>query len=180
MCHPSHPVLRSGCAAIKQTQGVSEWFEPLLQPWRHYVPVASDLTNLSQAVLWLRSHDREAKAMAQSAAELVHGFMGVGALSYYMEELVDGYAKLYRSSSGVPELLGRLANGTGGLASIECLQRTREVVSCRFAPWPQQAASGRAAGKSDRRLPRAGLRRTSMERLARALGRFHPKKVLGC
>ena len=43
--------------------GVVEWFEPLLQPWVHYVPVSGDLDSLSDAVRWARVHDVRAQRM---------------------------------------------------------------------------------------------------------------------
>ena len=56
---------------LKQQTGVSEWFEPLLKPWRHYVPVANDLRNLTTAVKWVQANPQRAAAIAANAGELV-------------------------------------------------------------------------------------------------------------
>lgn len=131
-------LLRSGSALVRQQQGVTEWFEPLLQPWRHYVPTASTLRNLSDAVDWLRAHDAEARLMATEAAALVHRVMRVNALAYYMEELFVGYASLYRDSSRVPALLRRLRRN-GSVARVECDEHGGEV-ECAFAPLREPGA----------------------------------------
>ena len=47
-------LLLSGAVVLKQETGVGEWWEPLLKPWRHFVPVSSTLHNLSAAVSWVR------------------------------------------------------------------------------------------------------------------------------
>ena len=48
-------LLLSGSALLKQDSGVVEWYEPLLVPGRHYVPVSSTFANLSAAIVWVRS-----------------------------------------------------------------------------------------------------------------------------
>lgn len=133
-------VLRSGAALARQDQGVVEWFEPLLQPWVHYVPVSSTLGNLSQAIQWLRSNDDEARAMAMEAALFVRSTMRPSALAYYMAEVLQGYARMYRNSSGVPALLERVQHD-GIAVSVECEESSADevllqTVECTFGPLP--------------------------------------------
>lgn len=71
-------------------------------------PVTSTLSNISEAVLWLQKHDDQALTIANAAAKLGQEVLTVGALSLYMEELVLGYARLYRDSGAVSALLSRL------------------------------------------------------------------------
>ena len=62
-------VLLSGAAVLKQqAMGIVEWFEPLLVPYVHYVPVSSTLHNLSDAVRWVRAHQAQARAIARRRA----------------------------------------------------------------------------------------------------------------
>lgn len=51
-------LLLSHAALIKQDSGVTEWFEPLMQPYVHFVPVSSKLVNLSNAVRHAHTHIR--------------------------------------------------------------------------------------------------------------------------
>ena len=60
-----------GQVVLKQASDITEWWEPLLQPFVHYVPVASTLANLSDAVLWVRAHQDAARAIARDAGALL-------------------------------------------------------------------------------------------------------------
>jgi len=111
-------LLLSHAALIKQDSGVGEWFEPLLRASEHYMPVASDLSNISEAVLWLRSHDAEARRMARAASEAAGRFLSTAALTAYMEALTVGYARLYRDAATVPTLLARLPESE--VVGFEC------------------------------------------------------------
>mmetsp|Transcript_24596 Transcript_24596/g.79429 ORF Transcript_24596/g.79429 Transcript_24596/m.79429 type:complete len:531 (-) Transcript_24596:294-1886(-) len=101
-------LLLSHAALIKQDMGVTEWFEPLMKPFVHYVPVSSKLLNLSSAVRWLQNNDGRAQAIASAAFKLASETMTVGAMSTFMDALITGYARLYRDSAGVQALLARL------------------------------------------------------------------------
>ena len=94
-------LLLSGAVVLKQEMGVVEWFEPLLQPWVHYVPVSSDLGNLSDAVRWARVHDVRAQRMPAAAAATIERALSTRALLAYVRELVARYARLYARGGGV-------------------------------------------------------------------------------
>ena len=87
--------LLSGAVVLKQEMGVVEWFEPLLQPWVHYVPVSSDLGNLSDAVRWVRANGGAARRMADAGAKLVDEALSARAMERYMRALLRGYAELH-------------------------------------------------------------------------------------
>ena len=40
------------------------WISDFLHAWEHYVPVKSDLSDLSDSINWLEAHDDEARAIA--------------------------------------------------------------------------------------------------------------------
>ena len=54
-----------------QETGVGEWWEPLLFPWVHYVPISSSLHNLSLGVKWVRAHQEQSRAIAHAAHALI-------------------------------------------------------------------------------------------------------------
>ena len=87
-------LLLSGAVVLKQDSGIVEWWEPLLVPYVHYVPVASDLANLSAAVQWVRTHPDEAAAIARRAGELVERVLSTAALAEYAAAVLEGYAAL--------------------------------------------------------------------------------------
>lgn len=107
-------VLLSGATALKQEVGVREWYEPLLEPWKHYVPVASTLWNLSHAVRWARTHDVEARRIAANAASLIDGVLSEAAVTYYQVELFSKYAALWRGATALQRPVSR------SLAQLNC------------------------------------------------------------
>jgi len=117
-------LLLSHAVVLKQQMGVSEWFEPLLEPFVHYVPVSSKLLNISDAVHWLNQHEVQAQAIARAAAALGLEVLAVGALSTYMENLLVGYMRLYRDARAVPALLARLPSAE--VVRFDCGQAEEE------------------------------------------------------
>lgn len=94
-------LLLSGMVVLKQDAGITEWWEALLVPYVHYVPVSSTLHNLSDAVLWVRAHQTEARAIARDAAALVEALLSPHALVAYFAHLLRGYAALDAASRPV-------------------------------------------------------------------------------
>lgn len=58
-------LLRSGSLVLKQESEHEQWYYPQLVPWRHFLPVAPDLSDLLDRVAWARAHDAEAQAIAE-------------------------------------------------------------------------------------------------------------------
>ena len=110
-------VLLSGATVLKQEMGVSEWFEPLLKPWQHYVPVSSTLGNLSDAVRWAQTHDKEARRIAANAASLIEGVLSEAAVVYYQTELFSRYAALWRGDKNLQRPVAR------SLGELKCSVR---------------------------------------------------------
>ena len=60
----------SGMVVLKQETEAVEWFEPLLSPWTHYIPVSASLHNLSDAVRWVRANPSRARAIVEPGAQM--------------------------------------------------------------------------------------------------------------
>ncbi|KAL1520908.1 hypothetical protein AB1Y20_022468 [Prymnesium parvum] len=89
-------LLLSGMVVLKQDMGVVEWWEPLLEPWVHFVPVSSTLHNLSDAVEWVRNHPTRALKMSKAAAALAEQLFSTRSMQFYTLRLLRRYASLYR------------------------------------------------------------------------------------
>lgn len=59
--------LHLGCCVLKVAgrYGFRQWYYDRLEPWEHYVPVRSDLSDLLERIEWVRSNDREAAEIAR-------------------------------------------------------------------------------------------------------------------
>lgn len=61
-----------GCCVIKvaSPRGFRQWYYDRLEPWRHYVPVAADLSDLVERIEWCRGHAEKCRAIAHAGQSL--------------------------------------------------------------------------------------------------------------
>ena len=59
-------LLLSGMVVLRQDSGVSEWWEPLLVPWVHFVPVGAP-AEVPAVLAWMRNHSAECLAIIANA-----------------------------------------------------------------------------------------------------------------
>jgi len=64
--------LRSMSVILLQASPYRLWFEHLLKPYVHYVPIAADLGDLVEKIEWCKRHNEECKKIAENALAL-HG-----------------------------------------------------------------------------------------------------------
>lgn len=76
----------------------------MLQPWVHFVPVATDLSDLPARVRWLQEHDGEARAISQAARRFAEAHLSTHALLSYHQTLLQRYADLYQPRPLAPPL----------------------------------------------------------------------------
>ena len=56
----------AGQAVILQDYQYQEWFTPYLVPYRHYVPLKRDLSNVREQMIWVRDHPLQVKQIAEA------------------------------------------------------------------------------------------------------------------
>lgn len=59
-------LLAGGSLVLKQDSEYYEHFYGDLSPWKHYVPVKRDLSDLVDRVVWARENDEEAHKIAKA------------------------------------------------------------------------------------------------------------------
>jgi hypothetical protein len=64
--------LLTGSTVIKveSPRGLRQWYYNDLLPWRNYVPIAPDMSDLIEKIKWLASHDSVAERIGQKGYEL--------------------------------------------------------------------------------------------------------------
>jgi hypothetical protein len=62
-----------GSCVLKVESVWEEWFYEKLVPWRHYVPVTADLSDLREKIQWCLDNDQEAEAIGEAGAQLARG-----------------------------------------------------------------------------------------------------------
>lgn len=66
------------------------WYESLLVPWEHYVPVAEDLSDLDEKIKWCLEHDDECQQIAIESRKFYDKHLSKeGCLSYLKDLLIE-------------------------------------------------------------------------------------------
>ena len=76
--------LLCGSCILKVATPFEMWYYPYLLPWRHYVPVRADLSDLEDQLEWCLSHPAQAEEMGRAGQELALGLT----YDHAMEEAV--------------------------------------------------------------------------------------------
>jgi len=87
-------LLLSNSLVIKQVTPYIQWYYGALEPYKHFLPVKEDLSDLMEKIQWARTHDAEAKAMAQNATKFAQENLTAEDTLVYLKHLLDEYAKI--------------------------------------------------------------------------------------
>jgi len=72
-----------GSVILLQESGSQVWFQHMMKPWVHYVPVAGDLSDLIERIEWCIAHDAECKIISAASLELGRQIMTKDACEDY-------------------------------------------------------------------------------------------------
>jgi hypothetical protein len=87
-------ILGSGSVLLAQDSPWKQWYEPLLVPFQHYVPVDRNLEDLLDKILWSKENDATVKNMAQRAKLFALENLSLEAIREYWSLLLLNYAAL--------------------------------------------------------------------------------------
>ncbi|HEV2571851.1 MAG TPA: glycosyl transferase family 90 [Beijerinckiaceae bacterium] len=65
----------AGILVLKVPSGRELAYTHLLRPWKHYVPIARDMSDVAERVSWVLDHPAEATAIARRGKERLWGFL---------------------------------------------------------------------------------------------------------
>ena len=122
--------LLTGCPVLKvaSQRGFRQWYYQRLKPWINFVPIAADMSDLTDKIAWLRDHDDAARAIgAQGQAlvfsmdykgELMRAGRTIAAALRHFAFQLDTEQRFGRGGvetaclqvAGVPAIAGRSAN----------------------------------------------------------------------
>ncbi len=86
--------LFSNCVVLKQASDSIQWYYRALQPYVHYIPIKTDMSDLVDVVLWAIDHDAQAEAMSKEAQSFAHNNLTNFRIMQYLYLLLKEYAKL--------------------------------------------------------------------------------------
>lgn len=69
-------MMASNSCVLMPLPSVESWFcESLLEPWKHYVPLKPDLSDLEQKVEWCQNNDKAAEEIGRAGQEFANAFV---------------------------------------------------------------------------------------------------------
>jgi hypothetical protein len=77
-----------GCCVLRVASVYEQWFEPRLQAWTHFVPVAADLSDLREVLWFLIKHPALAETIAQAGFEFAVAADAHHEAGWFIEEIV--------------------------------------------------------------------------------------------
>ncbi|CAB9501787.1 KDEL motif-containing protein 2 [Seminavis robusta] len=87
-------LLRSGSVVFKSTR-YREWFHGILQPYRDYIPVNYNLSDLPQKLAWAQGNTQAMEQMAVDSKQQVERFLRPVDMQCYMYRLLLEYQTLF-------------------------------------------------------------------------------------
>lgn len=89
-------LLLSNSLVLKQVTENVQWYYGGLEPYKHYVPVKEDLSDLVEQIEWAKAHDLEARLIAEEATQFVKDNLGSEDTALYFYLLLKEYARLQK------------------------------------------------------------------------------------
>jgi hypothetical protein len=87
-------ILSSGSVLFSQDSPWYTYYEPLLEPYKHYVPVDRWLRDLREQVVWARNSDDIVKKIMENGRVFEEKYLTIASTKLYMSILLDKYADL--------------------------------------------------------------------------------------
>lgn len=86
--------LLSRCITLKQESNEVQWFYRALMPYKHYIPIQKDLSDLIEKIQWAKDHDQECKAMAEQSYIFARDHLMMEDVFLYFYLVLKKYASL--------------------------------------------------------------------------------------
>ncbi|KAL8590612.1 hypothetical protein ACOMHN_011048 [Nucella lapillus] len=116
------PYLLAGDSVIlKQDSEYYEHFYKRLSPWKHYIPVKHDLSDLLEKIQWARDHDEEAQKIVQNAQQFARENLVPSEILCYHVKLFEELSKRLKSKPVVGDGFELLQHPADAFDSVcEC------------------------------------------------------------
>ena len=90
-----------GSTILLQESGSILWFQHLMKPWVHYVPIKDTLHDLIDQIEWCKKHESECKLMAEHARTLALKVLTKETLFEELHHAIDESIKIARNDGKI-------------------------------------------------------------------------------
>lgn len=92
--------LLSNSVTFKPETNEIQWFYRALEPYVHYIPVKTDLSDLIEKFDWAKSHDSQCEQIARNATQFALNHLMYEDVLLYFNAVLSRYASLQEIDSG--------------------------------------------------------------------------------
>jgi len=89
-------LIRRSMVVFDQEHPCDQWFEPLLKPHQHYIPIAHDFRNLAVRVEWANQHPSILQKIQRQAREFSQTYLSSTGVIAYMYAILRQYTQLVK------------------------------------------------------------------------------------
>ena len=91
------------------------WYTDMLEPYKHYVPVKDDLSDLISQIKWCINHDKECQEIAKNAVEFYNKYLQKDGILDYMQKIIVELKNstgvyLYNTQTPVQAMVNNIEN----------------------------------------------------------------------
>ncbi len=88
-------ILKSGCLMllVESYYNDKTWISNNLKPYKHYIPIKSDLSDLEEKIKWCKENDDECKKIVKQAKLFVDSYITKETITNYMSYLFNRISK---------------------------------------------------------------------------------------
>ena len=80
--------LGTATAVVLQEFPVEEWFIPYMTPFEHYIPLAADLSNLSETMHWVHDNPEDVRRIARQGRRFYKDYLSFEQIQQHVYELL--------------------------------------------------------------------------------------------
>lgn len=88
----SSELLSGSCVLLVQSKW-DFWLYSLIEPYKHYVPVKSDLSDLITQIRWCLDNDDKCKEIAENSKELEYGILSKQGILTFLKDKLNSFQK---------------------------------------------------------------------------------------
>ncbi|XP_041054964.1 protein O-glucosyltransferase 3 [Carcharodon carcharias] len=111
---------------LKQDSKYYEHFYRSLKPWKHYVPLKRDMSDVIERIKWVKDNDAEAQKIARSGQALARELLQPSSLYCYYYIVLQEYAKRQATKPEIREGMEYVLQPTDNESFCNC-KRTANI-----------------------------------------------------
>ncbi len=81
---------------FNQDHPCDQWFEPLLKPYVHYVPIANDFSDLPAKIIWANRNPHMTEQILNASSHFANRYLTSEGIIAYMYTIIKQYTELLR------------------------------------------------------------------------------------